>query len=258
MHTLHDVRGVSVRPARLGPAMTKRSADAAAPSRARKRPVGQPTHVRSWPLRPTSAQHRLIDVRFRAGTRVYNAALNEFLRRSRSVKEDPRWLAATVLPRSDKARRSLFTEAEKEHGWSRSAAMSYGSSLRTSWVREHVAAQEAQSLALRAFEAVAAYHYGQKGKPRFKSAARGVRSMSSKDTLGAIRPATDAAGRLVGMQWGRGVCIPIAPPRTDASRRARAQQAEYEQIGLLLGSAAALSTRIVKTVIRGRATCSAR
>src|SRR5258707_6049546 len=57
--------------------------------RARKRPKGAPTHVRSWPLRPDLAQCAVIRTRFFTGARVYNAVLGEFIARSRMVKSDP-------------------------------------------------------------------------------------------------------------------------------------------------------------------------
>ena len=47
--------------------------------RSRKRPKGAPTHVRSWPLRPSPAQRKVIGVRFFTGVRVYNAVLGEFI-----------------------------------------------------------------------------------------------------------------------------------------------------------------------------------
>ncbi|EUA17313.1 putative transposase [Mycobacterium xenopi 3993] len=66
--------------------------------RARKRPKGAPTHVRSWPLRPLPTQCREIGIRFFTGVRVYNAVLGEFIARSRAVKSDLAWAAARELP----------------------------------------------------------------------------------------------------------------------------------------------------------------
>jgi hypothetical protein len=63
-------------------------------ARARKRPKGAPTHVRSWPLRPNPMQCRDIRTRFFTGTRVYNAVLGEFIARGRAVKSDPAWVTA--------------------------------------------------------------------------------------------------------------------------------------------------------------------
>ena len=73
--------------------------------RARKRPKGAPTHVRSWPLRPDPVQGREIGTRFFTGIRVYNAVLGEFLGRSRKVKSDPAWQTARELPRRTPAGR---------------------------------------------------------------------------------------------------------------------------------------------------------
>jgi len=107
--------------------------------RARERPRGAPTHVRSWPLRPDPAQCRVIRTRFFTGTRVYNAVLAEFIGCSRAVKSDPAWQAARQLPRRTKeqraTRRAAFDAVVAAHGFSASAVQSFASSLRQSWVR---------------------------------------------------------------------------------------------------------------------------
>ena len=224
-------------------------------SRARKRPKGTPTHVRSWPLRPNPAQCRDIRTRFFTGTRVYNAVLGEFIARSRAVKADPVWECARALPRripsERRTRTAAFRSAEQSHGFNVDAAQSFASSLRTSWVREHLPAQEAQNLGVRAFDAVKQWHLGCKGKPRFKLAARGLHSLAAKDGNGALRPKTDDAGRLVGLQWGAGFVIPIAAS-AESGRRGKEQQAELAEIEALMASGKVLSTRIVRTVINGR------
>ncbi|EUA65383.1 putative transposase [Mycobacterium xenopi 4042] len=40
---------------------------------------------------------------------------------------------------------------------------------------------------------------------------RGLHSLAAKDGNGALRPKTDEAGALVGLQWGAGLVVPIAP-----------------------------------------------
>jgi putative transposase len=111
-------------------------------SRARKRPKGALTHVRSWPLRPDPAQCRVIRTRFFVGVRAYNAVLGEFIARSRAVKSDPVWQATRQLPRRTKdervARRAAFDAVVVAHGFTASQAQSFASSLRGSWVREHL------------------------------------------------------------------------------------------------------------------------
>jgi putative transposase len=137
------------------------------------------------------------------------------------------------------------------HGFSERAAQSFASSLRQSWVREHVPAQEAQNLGTRAFDAVKCWHLGKKGKPRFKNQKRGLHSLAAKDGNGALRPKIDAAGRLVGLQWGAGFVIATATP-DQTGRRGKEQQAELAEIEALIAAGRVLSARIVRTVINGR------
>jgi putative transposase len=225
--------------------------------RARKRAKGAPTHVRSWPLRPTGTQCREIGIRFFTGVRVYNAVLGEFIGRSRAVKADPGWESARGLPHRSPAerqvRRAAFRSVETAHGFTADAAQSFASSLRRSWVREHLLAQETQNLGARAFDAVRQWHVGRKGKPRFKSTKRGLHSLSAKDGRGALRPKTDEAGALVGLQWGAGFVVPIVPSAA-SGRRGKEQQAELAEIEALIAAGKVLSTRIVRTVINGRDT----
>jgi putative transposase len=225
--------------------------------RSRKRPKGAPTHVRSWPLRPDLAQCRDIRTRFFTGARVYNAVLAEFIGRSRAVKSDAAWQSARQLPRGTKderaAGRAAFDAVAHAHGFTAGAAQSFASALRKSWVREHLPAQETQNLGARAFDAVKQWHRGRKGKPRFKSTRRGLHSLAAKDGHGALRPKLDAAGRLIGLQWGAGFVIPVASA-AESGRRGKEQQAELDKIEALIAAGKVLSARIVRTVINGRDT----
>ncbi|MGV0743044.1 transposase [Mycolicibacterium sp. XJ870] len=231
--------------------------ESASKPRARQRPKGAPTHVRSWPLRPDPSQRRVIGIRFFTGMRVYNAVLGEFIARSRKVKSDPQWQAAREMPRrtsADRTHRGAALQAvEQAHRFTANAAQSYASSLRKSWVREHLPAQETQNLGARAFNAVVQWHFGRKGKPRFKSNMRGLHSLSANDSKGALRPKTDPAGRLVGLQWGAGFVVPIAAP-AHTGRRGEEQQAELAEIEELVAAGKVRSTRIVRAVINGHDT----
>ena len=148
---------------------------------------------------------------------------------------------------------AAFDAVAAAHGFTAGEAQSFASSLRKSWVREHLPAQETQNLGARAFDAVKQWHLRRRGKPRFKSTTRGLHSLAAKDGNGALRPKTDAAGRLVGQQWGAGFVIPIAPP-AQTGRRGKEQQAELAEIEALIAAGKVLSTRIVRTVINGRDT----
>jgi len=114
-------------------------------------------------------------------------------------------------------------------------------------------AQETQNLGARAFDATRQWHQGRRGKPRFKPTKRGLRSLSGKDGNGALRPKTDPAGLLVGLQWGAGLVVAVAAP-AQTGRSGREQQAELGEIESLIAAGRVLSTRIVRTVINGRDT----
>jgi putative transposase len=242
---------------RSAPTPAAAPAQPAGKPRARKRAKDAPTHVRSWALRPTPAQCRVIRTRFHTGVRVYDAVLGEFIARSRAVKADFAWQVARGLPRRSKAERKArgvaFRAVEHAQGFTLDGAQSFASSLRQSWVREHLPAQETQSLGARGFDAVKQWHLGKRGRPRFKSAKRGLHSLSAKDGHGALRPKTDAVRRLVGLQWGAGLMIPIAAA-AESGRRGKEQRAELVDIEALIATGKVRSTRIVRTVINGRDT----
>ena len=253
------VVGVGLYGCAVGKAYRRASTPAGAPvgkPRARKRAKGAPTHVRSWPLRPNPTQCRDIGIRFVTGVRVYNAVLGEFITRGGAVKADPDWESARGLPHRNPAerrvRRAAFRAVQAAHGFTADAAQSFASSLRKAWVREHLPAQETQNLGARACDAVRQWQVGRKGKPRFKPAKRGLHSLAAKDGNGALRPKIDAAGRLIGLQWGSGFVIPIACA-VASGRRGKEQHCELTEIETLIATGKVLSTRIVRTVINGHA-----
>ncbi|MHB8325173.1 MAG: nuclease/transposase family protein, partial [Candidatus Dormibacteria bacterium] len=124
--------------------------------------------------------------------------------------------------------------------------MSFGSSLRKSFVRDQVLSQEAQTLARRAFRAVERWHYGKGGKPRFKAARRGIRSLECKDGCGLLRVKANQGGELGGLQWGKGLAVPFAQPKS------LGEQAELDRITALVTAGKLISCRITRTKVRGR------
>lgn len=207
--------------------------------RERKRPKGAPAFVATVRIGFSPSQRRKVSARFNAGTALYNAALREALDRAAAMRADPRWHKARDLSKDDPARKAMFTEARMSAGFDKGALASFGSRLRVGWLRDGVAAQEAQALAERAYGAVAGWVYGPRGRPRFKAMRRGVHSMSSKDGRGAIRVA--ATGRH--LQWGRGFVAPlVVDPASPVHAHALAA----------IDGGRVLSVRVVRRVINGR------
>lgn len=225
--------------------------------RSRKRPKGAPTHVRSFRLRLTPKQRAMVDTRFHAGVRVYNACLAEAIRRGALFHSDPAFAAAKQLP-PGRTRAARFAALRSDHGFTAWSIQTFGSGLRKTWVREQAMSQETQLLAARAFEAVNRWHVGRCGKPRFKSTrrdSRGLRSMGCKDLNGALKPVL-VGGVLDGLQWGKGEVLVVAPV-TSKGREGREQRAELVTIAGIITTGEVLSCRIVRTMIRGKATYQA-
>jgi len=220
--------------------------------RSRVRSRGAPTHIRSVPLRLTPTQRALVETRLTVGVRFYNACLNEMLTRSRKARADPGFAAAKAMAKGA-GRTKAFNELDSRYGFTDSAAMTHASSLRVCWLRPHILAQEAQLLGRRAFTAVRRWHLGLNGKPRFKSSRDGLRSLASKDPLGALHPKI-AGGEVVGFAWGNKTVIAFAEPPVAGGRRGRELRAEWAEVQALILDKKVLSSAIVKTVVKDRAT----
>ncbi|MHB8289323.1 MAG: nuclease/transposase family protein [Acidimicrobiales bacterium] len=223
----------------------------------RNRQRNTPTHVINQALRPTLAHLATVNKRLDAGRRVYNACVGESLARCKAMRADPTFNAAKALPKGPRkskesaARKKTFNEVAVTHGFSADAMRTYSSSLRKTWVREHVGAQEAQRLATRAFDAVNRWSLGKGGKPRFKNASRGLRSLECSDKYGDIQPVLDN-GHLIAVRWSKMV-IPVEPlPKHPTKRHDREVAAERGRLESLIASGGLIQTRIVRNMIRGR------
>jgi len=225
--------------------------------RARTRPRNAPAHVVSVPLRLNPAQRSMEDARFEAARRVYNACLGEAIHRSRKVRSDPAFELAKSLPKgkpgskASGARSRAFREVEDAHGFTESSMMSFASGLRNGWVREQVPAQEAQILGRRAFRVAKRWNLGLGGKPRFKPAHRGLRSLECKDLSGDLRPAIED-GVCVGIKQGRDITLRFAPIKSAAGRKAREAKVERDRLLRQVDEGRVLSVRLVKNMVRGK------
>ena len=218
--------------------------------RARKRPKGAPTHVRSWPLRPDPAQCRVIRTRFFTGTRVYNAVLAEFIGRSRAVKSDPAWQAARQLPRRTKEER-----AARRAAFDAVAQATVSPPVRRSRSRRRCANPGCVSTC----RPKRPRTWGRARSTRSSSGTFGVRASrgSSRYRVGCIRwrprTVTVRCARRPMQPAGWWVCSggPVSwsrlprPPQT--GRRGKEQQAELAEIEALIAAGKVLSTRIVRT-----------
>ncbi len=223
----------------------------AVPDRSRKRPESATTHVATVGLRVTSRDAKTLHAAFHTGTRLYNAALEEALQRARALRADPEFARLKALePGPD--RTAAFHWLDLQYGFTAAALQAYLNGVRHRYPGHALFAHEVQALADQAFGAVARWHFGHGGRPRFKSIHRGLHALTGKDRHSAIQPVTNPAGHLVAIRWGRTHPFAVAWPKIGGSRRAHQQQAERARVETLLAAGALRACRIVRTPIRGR------
>ncbi|MDA8269833.1 MAG: hypothetical protein M0Z39_00275 [Actinomycetota bacterium] len=129
--------------------------------------------------------------------------------------------------------------------------MTFASGLRQSWVRAQVYFQEAQVLGRRVYRAVKRWHLGQGGKPRFKTANRGLRSLECKELNGDPKPAIED-GVCVGINQGKANTLWFAPIKASAGRKARDLKIERDRLLTQVAKGNVLSVRLVKMMVRAK------
>ena len=139
-----------------------------------------PSFVCEIPLDVTQKQEKVIHARLEAGRQMYNALLDEAMRRLKWMRESKAYQAARKMPKG-KRRNETFWTIRIEHGFTEYDLSKYATKLRASWIGEHIGAHIAQKLTKRAFEAVAKIAYGKAKKVRFKSRYRGLHSLEGKN-----------------------------------------------------------------------------
>lgn len=223
-------------------------------------------HVVEFPLIATSADINSVQVRFSFLRELYNAALGELLKRNNRLIADPVYqeklaayrvirktlnktnLAKSVKKDLETQRKELSKElGEKntEYGVTEAAIQSFTTANKNACCfSDHLDAHTTQTIATRCFKAFSGWKYRGRGKPRFKSWQRGIRSAEGKARscltikLGDEKKST----RLI---W-KGIEIPLKLDQVDKQG--------YESHALdLIGQNKWKYCRILTRVIRGEA-----
>jgi putative transposase len=161
-----------------------------------------PTFVCELPLRLSSADERVMSIRFDVARQAYNACLSQSLRRLDWMRESKAYQAARQLPKGAKgtraaqARAKAFQSANKQfsfreydlHSWA-------GKHISHQWLGEHLDSNTVQKLATRAFNATQEYAFGKRSRPRFKGRYQ-LDSLEGKSNRAGIRWRNDHRGDL--------------------------------------------------------------
>jgi hypothetical protein len=112
---------------------------------------------------------------------LYNALLSEANKRLHTMRNDPAWQAARLIPRSKKIERAqAFSTLRKKHHFSEYEMHEYAKVARTSWIADHIDSTMAQTLATRAYQAVNRVCVGRAKRVRFRRKGRGIDSVEGK------------------------------------------------------------------------------
>ncbi len=145
-----------------------------------------PSFLLELPLQVNSQQAKHLRAHFEAARCLYNALLDEAMKRLRLMRSDPRWQEAQKA--ADKQERNaLFSQLRQEYAFSEYALHAYSTGARTTWIAEHLDSNTAQKLASRAYQAANRVCLGQARRVRFKSCGRGPDSVEGKSNKSGLR-----------------------------------------------------------------------
>lgn len=114
-----------------------------------------------------------------AHRQLYNAVLGESLTRLNQMRQDGAFDKARKMKKGQE-KTSAFKALRDKYGLTENCLEKYAKACRDNcYIRDHVRSADSQATADRAFDAVMAYAYGKKGRPRFKGKRR-FRSIEGK------------------------------------------------------------------------------
>jgi len=148
-----------------------------------------PTFILELALETSAHDEAVLNARFEAARQVYNACLDEALRRLNLLRQSKGFQKARKMPKTVKTKRNkerteAFKELNATFGFSEYAIIIYATKIRRSWINNHIDANTAQKLASRAFKAAQKVAFGQAKRVRFKG----------KNQLKSLEGATNKTG----------------------------------------------------------------
>jgi len=127
-----------------------------------------PSFIAEFPLRTSAADERALAVRLEAARHIYNACLDETLKRLALMRQSKDWQAARAMPKGEE-RTALFKATMLRFGFASASIQKHAEACRDAcWIGQHLGSHDTQTTSLRAFRAVQMHAFGKRGKPRFK------------------------------------------------------------------------------------------
>ena len=187
------------------------------------------TYTVEFELITTFQDRYIINKKMKVAKSIYNACLNECLKRLKAVKADKEY-HTLVKTESSNQRNSRLKEIERYYGYSEYDLHSWVNQVKYHF-EGHLGINEVQKLATRAFKAVEKFHYGKAKKVYFKS---------FKDDMSVENKSNKTGLRIKDLKiiWGN-LSIPFKVKKND----------KYAQLALLDKTK---YVRVLKREIRGK------
>ena len=171
----------------------------------------RPSFVISLPLPMSPAQARLIEDTFLVATRLHNVMVQHGRVIFDRLKQDPDWQRARDMPTTTAeervARRKLFRELRERHGFRDYDFQGEVVRHKNAGFRGRIGSNMAQKIATKVFLAFEQVLFNARGKPRFRTAHRPLRSIEEKSKDTGLRLTGDATAVTF-----RGMQVPLKLP----------------------------------------------
>lgn len=182
--------------------------------------------ITEMPLVVDSKQEAELLSRFQAGRQLYNACLNEAMKRLKLMHNSELYQAARLLPKTKKKERAeAFKTAREQFRYSEYDLHSFASitSKNAKWIAQKIDATAQQKLATRAFKASERVILGFAKDVRYKVPSR-FRSIEGKSNKQGIRWKDDC------LVWGKLVLKPIIDPTNPVIRHGLESPVKYVRL----------------------------
>ncbi|WP_414581124.1 RNA-guided endonuclease TnpB family protein [Scytonema sp. PCC 10023] len=185
-----------------------------------------PSFITEVPLIVDSKQEAELLSRFQAGRQLYNACLNEAMKRLELVRNSELYKAARKISRTKKKERGdAFKKARERYRYSEYDLHAFATitSKNSKWIAEKIDSNTQQKLATRAFKASERVMLGVALDVRYKVPSR-FRSMEGKSNKTGIRWKDDC------LVWGKLILKPIVDPTNQVIRHGLESPVKYVRL----------------------------
>ena len=142
-----------------------------------------PTFTHTFRLDVDEHQKAVLDRRFDAARRLYNAVLSEAMRKAALMRQSRLWTTARRT-RDPQQRAALFRQARVTYRFQLFDLFPFVGQCCHAEIGHHLDVTTARGIAQRAYDAVNEWVLGKHGRPRFKSWRRGLRTVAGREHQG--------------------------------------------------------------------------